>query len=68
MTIKLLTTPSRSGHTVLRALAPVVPFAWQSNKEVLFYFTQNSVRLNLVLGYRGWIWLHYVVRELPGSE
>ena len=39
-TVRLLSTPSRVGHTVLRALAP---FAWQSNKAILFNFTQNSV-------------------------
>ena len=35
--------PPRSGHIVLRALACCVPFAWQSNKVMLFYFTQNPV-------------------------
>ena len=31
------------GHSFLRALAAVASFAWQSNKAILFYFTQNSV-------------------------
>ena len=32
----------------------VSPFAWQSNKAILLYFTQNSVsRFDLALLYRG---------------
>ena len=41
----LLTTLSRAGHTVLRALTCCGPFAWQSNRAVLFYFTRNSVSI-----------------------
>ena len=40
---KPLPTQSSSEHTVLRALANYGPLAWQSNKAVLFYFTQNSI-------------------------
>ena len=51
ITVKLLTTPP-SEDTVLQALALCGPFASQSNKAILFYFTQNSMspRFNLVLG------------------
>ena len=35
--------PPRLGHTILRASEPRVPFAWQNNKAILFYFSQNSV-------------------------
>lgn len=42
ITIKLLTTPSCLRHTVLRALAHCGPFAWQSNKAILFYFIQKD--------------------------
>jgi len=36
----------------------VSSFAWQNNRVILFYFIQNSLsKINLVLGYRGWIWL-----------
>ena len=32
------------GHVVLQGTSPLCPpFAWQSNKAILFYFTQNSV-------------------------
>lgn len=37
ITMKLLTTPSRLGHTGLW------PLCWQSNKTILFNFTQNFV-------------------------
>ena len=30
------------------------PIAWQSNKALLFYFAQNSVRFDLTLVYRDW--------------
>ena len=30
-------------HTVLRGQPAVAPFAWQSNKAMLFYFTKHSV-------------------------
>ena len=48
-----------SGDRVLWALALCGPFASQSNKAILFYFTLNSMseRFNLVLGCGGWIWL-----------
>lgn len=36
--MKFLTTCSRLGHTVLRAL---IPFVWQSNKAILSYFTKT---------------------------
>ena len=43
--IKLLTSPSRSGH-ILKALACCGPLAWQSSKAVS-YFTQSSPSLRL---------------------
>ena len=44
LTIKLLTTPTRWGHTWCWGRQPALaPFAWQSHKAVLFYFTENSV-------------------------
>ena len=42
ITTELLTKPSRLGHIVLRTLATMVPFVWQRNKAIFFYFTQNS--------------------------
>ena len=33
--------PTRLGHTVLRGTVSL--FAWQSNKAILFYFTQNCL-------------------------
>ena len=42
--IKLLTKASWVGtHSFLGQEPAVSPFAWQSNKALLFYFTQNSV-------------------------
>lgn len=31
------------GHTVLRHQLAVAPFAWQSNKSILLYFSPNPV-------------------------
>ena len=41
-TTKLVTILPKLGHSVLRTGA-MSPFAWQSNKAILCYFTQNSV-------------------------
>ena len=43
ITIKLPTILSKWGHSFSRQEPTVSPFAWQSNKAILFYFTQNSV-------------------------
>ena len=40
---KLPTKSSQVGHSFLGHRPAVAPFAWQSNKAILFYFTQNSV-------------------------
>ena len=43
----------------------MAPFVWQSNKAILFYFTQTlSPRFHSVLGCRGWIWFQIVIRRL----
>ena len=41
--IKLPTKSSQVGHGFSGHRPAVAPFAWQSNKAILFYFTQNSV-------------------------
>lgn len=41
ITVRFITTLSRWGHTVLRALVHYV--SMQSNKAILLYFSQNSV-------------------------
>ena len=41
--IKFVTIFPKEGCVVLRAVAHWGPFAWQNNKTVLLYFTQNSV-------------------------
>ena len=44
LTIRLFTTPPPFLDTQFCGhYTAVSPFAWQSNKAILFYFTQNSV-------------------------
>lgn len=53
MALPLLTTPTRGTHGVGGHQPAVAPFAWQSNKVMLFYFTENSVSENkLCVQYR----------------
>ena len=50
--------PSPGWDTQFWGYCPtVVSFAWQNDKAILFYFTQNSV--SQVWGYRSWSQLHY---------
>ena len=61
ITIKLLTTPARWGHTVLRALALCGPLL--SGKAIKQFFSTSSKtlspRFNLMSGYRSWVWLQF---------
>ena len=55
MAIKLLTKSSRVGtHSFSEQEPAGSPSAWQSNKAILFYFTQNSVsEIAFGAGHRG---------------
>ena len=48
VTIKLLPIFPELGHMILRAWAGFALCAWQSNKAILFCFTQNSVSEDLI--------------------
>ena len=53
--IKLLTRPSQVGTHCFPWHEPTMsPFAWQINKAIHFYFTQNSVSEIWVLVHRNW--------------
>ena len=54
--LKLFTTHCRLGHTVLGALVHCGPLWWQSNKAILFYYTQDLISVS---GYRGQIRFHF---------
>ena len=40
--LELAPQPRRLGHSFERQDPTVSPFAWQSNKAIVFYLTQNS--------------------------
>jgi len=53
--VKLLTKCSQVGTHRFPGHEPTMsPFAWQSNKAIHFYFTQNSVSEIWVLVHRNW--------------
>ena len=69
--IKLLTKfPQVGTHSFWGHEPAVSPFAWQSNKAILFYFTQNSVS-EVWFGtgvQRQSFWHHYHPSRSLGSE